>query len=64
MVHTMGCFLYYFLNCDAIDPAVETLVAYRYGCKGNEVSVPQNVNIFLYINNWKHFSIKYLLENT
>lgn len=56
MVHTMGCFffLYYFLNCDAIDLAVVTLVAYRYGCKGNEVLVIQYgcvvLEIFFKIN--------------
>ncbi|HEL1286062.1 hypothetical protein AT51_00864 [Streptococcus equi subsp. zooepidemicus Sz57] len=39
---------------DAIDVVVAALVAYEYGCKGDAVSVPQNVNISHYINVSKH----------
>ncbi|HGO5802364.1 TPA: hypothetical protein ACK3JV_001140 [Streptococcus equi subsp. zooepidemicus] len=39
---------------DTIDVVVAALVAYEYGCKGDAVSVPQNVNISHYINVSKH----------
>ncbi|KIS11930.1 hypothetical protein AT48_01057 [Streptococcus equi subsp. zooepidemicus SzAM60] len=39
---------------DAVDVVVAALVAYEYGCKGDVVSVPQNVNYQRYINVSKH----------
>lgn len=37
-----------------IDAVVATSVAYEYGCKGDNVSVPQNVNYLRYINVSRH----------
>lgn len=43
-----GVFSFFERTGDAIDVVVAALVAYEYGCKGDVVSVPQNVNIQLY----------------